>query len=277
MQAFLELADAHLGHLELLAALDEEELQLAYALLQILTDGAAAGFALRDFVHRRQLALEKTRLPQRHLRPCAAIDQSGLGIDFAEAQEFLHSLLRGRTIVGFLGQLDEVVHVQLLQHGRLDPVDPVVAHHVQGRNLRRPRPLLQFGKIDRTEDLAILVLLQEPLGGMLHGGILAAPGPGREQIRRGKCLPRAGSCPMMTDLFDSMKAGLHPDYAETTITCTCGAVYHTRSTRRNIKIGICAACHPFFTGEQKFIDTAGRVEKFSRRYGSVKAARVKKA
>ena len=82
---------------------------------------------------------------------------------------------------------------------------------------------------------------------------------------------------MLCDLFDPMKAGLHPDYAETTITCTCGAVYHTRSTRRNIKIGICAACHPFFTGEQKFIDTAGRVEKFSRRYGSVKAARVKKA
>jgi large subunit ribosomal protein L31 len=61
-----------------------------------------------------------------------------------------------------------------------------------------------------------------------------------------------------------MKAGLHPDYTETT-------------TRKNVKIGICAACHPFFTGEQKFIDTAGRVEKFSRRYGSVKATRVKKA
>ena len=74
-----------------------------------------------------------------------------------------------------------------------------------------------------------------------------------------------------------MKADLHPDYTETTITCTCGAVYHTRSTRKNLKIGICAACHPFFTGEQKFIDTAGRVEKFSRRYGSVKAARAKKA
>lgn len=74
-----------------------------------------------------------------------------------------------------------------------------------------------------------------------------------------------------------MKVGLHPDYAETTITCTCGAVYRPRSTRRNIKIGICAACHPFFTGEQKFIDTAGRVEKFTRRYGSVKATRTPKA
>jgi len=58
--------------------------------------------------------------------------------------------------------------------------------------------------------------------------------------------------------------------------CACGAVYHTRSTRRDIKIGICAACHPFFTGEQKFVDTAGRVEKFARRYGSTKAARSEK-
>ncbi|MCS7008847.1 MAG: 50S ribosomal protein L31 [Chthoniobacterales bacterium] len=73
-----------------------------------------------------------------------------------------------------------------------------------------------------------------------------------------------------------MKAEIHPDYYETTITCTCGTVYHTRSTRQNIKIGICANCHPFFTGEQKFVDTAGRVEKFARRYGSVKAARRKK-
>jgi large subunit ribosomal protein L31 len=73
-----------------------------------------------------------------------------------------------------------------------------------------------------------------------------------------------------------MKAGIHPEYYETDIVCACGAVYHTRSTRRDIKIGICAACHPFFTGEQKFVDTAGRVEKFARRYGSTKAARAEK-
>jgi large subunit ribosomal protein L31 len=64
-----------------------------------------------------------------------------------------------------------------------------------------------------------------------------------------------------------MKAEIHPNYTETTIACACGATYRTRSTRRDIKIGICAACHPFFTGEQKFVDTAGRVEKFARRYG----------
>jgi len=73
-----------------------------------------------------------------------------------------------------------------------------------------------------------------------------------------------------------MKAGIHPDYYDTDMVCACGAVYHTRSTRREIKIGICAACHPFFTGEQKFVDTAGRVEKFARRYGSTKAARAEK-
>ena len=73
-----------------------------------------------------------------------------------------------------------------------------------------------------------------------------------------------------------MKAGIHPEYYETDMVCACGAVYHTRSTRRDIKIGICAACHPFFTGEQKFVDTAGRVEKFARRYGSTKAARTDK-
>ncbi len=74
-----------------------------------------------------------------------------------------------------------------------------------------------------------------------------------------------------------MKDNLHPNYVETTINCACGAAYHTRSTRRDLKIGICAACHPFFTGEQKFIDTAGRIEKFARRYGNMQANRTKKS
>jgi large subunit ribosomal protein L31 len=73
-----------------------------------------------------------------------------------------------------------------------------------------------------------------------------------------------------------MKADIHPNYVETVIVCACGTSYRTRSTRDNLKIGICAACHPFFTGEQKFVDTAGRVEKFARRYGSVKTTRAPK-
>jgi len=72
-----------------------------------------------------------------------------------------------------------------------------------------------------------------------------------------------------------MRADIHPEYKETTITCTCGAVYQTRSTAESLKVGICAQCHPFFTGEQRFVDTAGRVDKFEKRYGSAKARRGK--
>jgi large subunit ribosomal protein L31 len=63
-----------------------------------------------------------------------------------------------------------------------------------------------------------------------------------------------------------MKQGIHPTYEVTSIRCACGAEYKVRSTVANQKLEICAACHPFFTGNQKLIDTAGRVEKFNKRY-----------
>ncbi len=63
-----------------------------------------------------------------------------------------------------------------------------------------------------------------------------------------------------------MKEKIHPKYYETTITCACGNVIHTRSTVKDIHVEICSACHPFFTGKQKLLDTAGRVERFRRRY-----------
>ncbi|NOY07430.1 MAG: 50S ribosomal protein L31 [Spirochaetes bacterium] len=63
-----------------------------------------------------------------------------------------------------------------------------------------------------------------------------------------------------------MKKGIHPRYEFTTITCACGNVIETRSTAKDIKVEICSACHPFFTGKQKLIDTAGRIERFKRRY-----------
>jgi large subunit ribosomal protein L31 len=72
-----------------------------------------------------------------------------------------------------------------------------------------------------------------------------------------------------------MKLDIHPEYVASTIVCACGTSYHTRSTKQGIRIGICAACHPFFTGEQKFIDTAGRVEKFARRFKTTKASEAK--
>lgn len=65
-----------------------------------------------------------------------------------------------------------------------------------------------------------------------------------------------------------MKDGIHPEYVECTITCTCGATYQTRSTRKAVHVEICASCHPFFTGQQRLVDTAGRVEKFKRKYAA---------
>jgi large subunit ribosomal protein L31 len=64
-----------------------------------------------------------------------------------------------------------------------------------------------------------------------------------------------------------MKKEIHPEYVDARIVCACGHVWETRSTRKDTKVGICAKCHPFFTGKQKFIDTEGRVEKFRQRYG----------
>ena len=63
-----------------------------------------------------------------------------------------------------------------------------------------------------------------------------------------------------------MREGIHPRYELTTITCVCGNVIETRSTARDIKTEICSACHPFFTGKQKLVDTAGRIERFRKKY-----------
>jgi len=63
-----------------------------------------------------------------------------------------------------------------------------------------------------------------------------------------------------------MPRSIHPEYTETTIACACGAAYQTRSTRQNIRVEICAQCHPFFTGKQKLLDSAGRVDKFQKRF-----------
>ncbi len=63
-----------------------------------------------------------------------------------------------------------------------------------------------------------------------------------------------------------MKPEIHPEYVETAISCACGAKVYTRSTKQNIHVEICSLCHPFFTGEKKFVDTAGRIERFKKRY-----------
>ena len=64
-----------------------------------------------------------------------------------------------------------------------------------------------------------------------------------------------------------MKAGIHPEYYEVEVRCACGNTFTTRSTKEELRLEICNACHPFYTGKQKLIDTAGMVEKFERRYG----------
>ncbi len=64
-----------------------------------------------------------------------------------------------------------------------------------------------------------------------------------------------------------MKAKIHPKYFECTVTCGCGATFTTGATREKITVEICSSCHPFFTGTQKFVDTAGRVEKFQKKFG----------
>jgi len=63
-----------------------------------------------------------------------------------------------------------------------------------------------------------------------------------------------------------MKKDIHPKYEETTVTCACGNVINTRSTVKDIKVDICSQCHPFFTGKQKLVDTAGRIDRFKKRY-----------
>ncbi len=71
-----------------------------------------------------------------------------------------------------------------------------------------------------------------------------------------------------------MRKGIHPVYEMTTITCACGNVIETRSTVKSIQVEICSACHPFFTGKQKLVDTAGRIERFNKKYG-IKGAEKK--
>src|SRR5205809_1037965 len=69
-----------------------------------------------------------------------------------------------------------------------------------------------------------------------------------------------------------MKADIHPSYQDAEIRCACGNVIKTRSIKKTTIIGICNACHPFYTGQQKFVDTAGRVDKFSQRFAEIEAA-----
>jgi len=77
--------------------------------------------------------------------------------------------------------------------------------------------------------------------------------------------------PMMAAVLyarrNEVKPGIHPKYEDVTVHCACGASWTTRSTKKELSIEICSHCHPFYTGKQKLVDTAGRVERFQRKYG----------
>ena len=74
-----------------------------------------------------------------------------------------------------------------------------------------------------------------------------------------------------------MKEGIHPNYKEVEVRCACGNTFKTRSTKPELHLEICSACHPFFTGRQKLIDTEGRVERFTKKFGAHTSAQRKTA
>jgi len=78
----------------------------------------------------------------------------------------------------------------------------------------------------------------------------------------------AGYVQTRTGLAVPMKDGIHPAYVVTTVTCSCGNTFVTRSTKKEIRVDICSACHPFFTGKLKYVDTAGRIEKFQSKFAA---------
>jgi len=73
-----------------------------------------------------------------------------------------------------------------------------------------------------------------------------------------------------------MKDGIHPEYFDTTVSCGCGNSFQTRSTRKELKVDICNTCHPFYTGKLKYVDTAGRIEKFQNKFAGGSYASLQK-
>lgn len=71
-----------------------------------------------------------------------------------------------------------------------------------------------------------------------------------------------------------MKKDIHPNYVRSTATCACGASFEVGSTRENIKVEICSQCHPFFTGKQKLVDSAGRIDRFKKKYANFDASKL---
>jgi large subunit ribosomal protein L31 len=78
---------------------------------------------------------------------------------------------------------------------------------------------------------------------------------------------KIGCSPKFERIFKSMKAGIHPAYEPVNVVCACGSTFQTRSTHKgDLRVEICSSCHPFFTGKQKLVDSAGRIDRFQQRY-----------
>ena len=73
-----------------------------------------------------------------------------------------------------------------------------------------------------------------------------------------------------------MKSDIHPKYMDCQVTCGCGSTFSTRATTRELRVEICGTCHPFYSGKQKYVDTAGRVDRFARKYGKIDLGAVNK-
>ena len=73
-----------------------------------------------------------------------------------------------------------------------------------------------------------------------------------------------------------MKSGIHPEYVESTVHCSCGNTFKTRSTKPDLHVELCSECHPFYTGKQKFVDTGGRVQRFSDKFGNAAAVALER-
>jgi large subunit ribosomal protein L31 len=99
----------------------------------------------------------------------------------------------------------------------------------------------------------------------------------RGALRLKFSLVSTGFVATLADLCLAMKADIHPKYVEAEVRCACGNSFKTRSTRPVIVVGICNQCHPFYTGQQKFVDTAGRVDKFQQRMAKTQAAQAAQA
>src|SRR5579872_5673803 len=160
-------------------------------------------------------------------------------------------------------------------HGLLRSIDAALGDHLRcgadERKKRHDRNLLVAGSTGRTYDASFPRSPRLSRPGLEPYGILAFGARGWMRDERCRTSSRTAA------REDTLKEKIHPKWFEATVVCSCGNTFKTGSTRDKLHVEICSACHPFFTGNQKFVDTEGRVEKFMTKYGTVTSKKSKKA